>query len=83
MKDYNIMIDGRNSFDQLVNNDVTAYDNIWKITTSNGDNYTTDCPLAYTCFKVHHKLMAIDPIKKQALNSDPKTMQEINFVGNL
>ena len=42
-----------------------------------------DCPLAYTCFKVHHKLMAIDPIKKQALNSDPKTMQEINFVGNL
>lgn len=51
MKDYNIMIDGRNSFDQLVNNDVTAYDNIWKITTSNGDNYTTRLPFGLHMFQ--------------------------------
>ena len=36
------MIDGRNIFDQSVKNDLWTYDNICKITTGQGDDYTTD-----------------------------------------
>ena len=73
IKDYDIVTDGRNSFGQLVNNDVRTYDNILKINT--GNDYTTCCLLDYTYFKVHYKLIAIDLNKQQALNADSKTIQ--------
>ena len=41
------MIDGRNFFDQSVKNDLIIVGNIWKITTGQGDNYTTGCLLGY------------------------------------
>ena len=40
-KNYNIMIDGRNFFDQPVGNGIGTYDNIRKFTTSQEDDYTT------------------------------------------
>ena len=43
IKDYNVMIDGKNFFDQPVKNDNVTYENIRKIATSQGDDYTTDC----------------------------------------
>ena len=76
IKDYNMMIHGRNSFDQLVN--IRTYDNIRKITTGTGDDYTTNCLLYYTNFKVHYKLIAVDLIKRQPLNLDPKTHKYIS-----
>ena len=39
------MIDGRIFFDQPVNNNLRTYDNIRKITTGQGDDYTIDCLL--------------------------------------
>ena len=43
VEDYNVMIDGRNLFDQSVKNDIKTYENIRKITTGQGDDYTTGC----------------------------------------
>ena len=37
------MIDGKNFFDQPVKNDLTTYENIRKISTGQGDDYTTSC----------------------------------------
>ena len=34
-------------------------------------------------FKNYYMMIAIDLSKKQALSADPKTMQQINFTGNL
>ena len=51
IKDYNIMIDGKNCFDQPVKNDKVTYENIRKITIGQGDDYTTSCLLDYTYFK--------------------------------
>ena len=42
IKDCNIIIDGRNFFDQLINNMNKTYENIRKIATGKGDDYTTD-----------------------------------------
>ena len=41
VKDYNVITDGRNFFDESIKNDLITYDNIRKIPTGQGDNYTT------------------------------------------
>ena len=41
IKDYNVMIDGKNFFDQPVKSDKVTYENIRKIATGRGDDYTT------------------------------------------
>ena len=76
------MIDGQN-FDQPIKNDQITYDNIRKIATGQGDYYPTGCLLDYLYFKEHYKLIAIDLRKQQALDADPKAIQQINFTGNL
>ena len=39
MKDYNFKVDGKNIFDQPINNDTKTYENIRKIATGQGDDY--------------------------------------------
>ena len=45
------MIDGKNFFDQPINNMIKTNENITKITVGQGDDYTTGCLLDYTYFK--------------------------------
>ena len=45
------MTDGKYFFDQPVKNDQRTYHNIRKITTGQGDDYTTACLLDYVYFK--------------------------------
>ena len=49
-KDYNVMTDGKNVFDQPLNNSFKTYDNIRKVATGQGDDYTTGCLLDYIYF---------------------------------
>ena len=51
IKNYNVMIGGKNFFDQPVKNDKVTYENIRKITIGQEDDYTTGCLLDYTYFK--------------------------------
>ena len=83
IKDYNVMIDGKNFFDQPVKNDKVTYENIRKIAIGQGDDYTTGCLLDYTYFKKYYKMIVVDLSKQQALDPDPKVIQQINFTANL
>ena len=83
IKDYNVIIDRRNFFDQPVKNDFKTNDNIRKIAIGRGDDYTTGCLLDYNYFKNHYKLIAIDLSKQQKLDADPKAIQQINSTGNI
>ena len=83
IKDYNVMIDGKNFFDQPVKNDKVTYENIRKIATGQGDDYTTVCLLDYIYFKNYYKMIAVDLSKQQALDADPKAIQQNNFIANL
>ena len=83
IKDYNVMIDGRNFFDQPIKNDFKTYDNIRKIVTGQGDDYTTGSLLDYNYFKENYRVIAINISKQQKLDADPKAIQQINFTGNL
>ena len=69
--------------DQPVRNDLITYENIPKIATGQGDDYTAGCLLDYNYFKKHYKMIAIDLRKQQALDGDPKAMQQNNFTTNL
>ena len=77
------MIDGKNFFDQSIKNDKVTYDNIRKIATGEGDDCTTGCLLGHTYFKKYYKMIAVDLSKQQALDADPKAIQQINFTENL
>ena len=83
IKDHNVMIDGKNVFDQTINSMTKTYENIRKIATGQGDDYTTGCLLDYSYFKDHYKMIAIDLSKQQALDADPRAIQQINFTANL
>ena len=65
VKDYNVMIDGINFFDQPVKKDKVTYEHIRKTTAGQGDGYTTGCLLDYTYFKKYYKLIAIDLSKNK------------------
>ena len=61
------MIKGQNFFDQPVKNDLRTYDNIRKIASVQGVDYTTGCLLDYNYFKTSYKMIAIDLSKKGLL----------------
>ena len=77
------MIDGRNFFDQPINSMTKTYENIRKIATGQGDDYTTGCLLDYSYFKESYKRIAIDLSKQQELDADLRAIQQINCTANL
>ena len=65
IKDYNILINGVNFFDQPIKNNKVTYENIRKIATGQGDPY----------FMNAYKMTAVDLSKQQALDADPRAIQ--------
>ena len=83
IKDYNVMIDGRNFFDQPIDSMAKTYENIRKIAIGHRDDYTTGCILDYSYFKENYKMIAIDLSRQQELDADPRAIQQINLTANL
>ena len=73
------MVDGKNFFGQEINNYTETYDNNRNIATGKGDDYTTRCLLDFSYFKDHYKMVAIDLSQKQALDADPRAIEQMNF----
>ena len=77
------MINRENFFDQPIKNKKVTYENIRKVATGQGDDYTTGCLLDYPYFKGNYKMIAVDLSKQQTLDDDPRSIQQINFTENL
>ena len=77
------MINGENFLDQPIKNNKLTYENIRKIATGQGDDYTTGCLLDYPYFKDIYKMITVDLSQQQALDADPRAIQQINFTANL
>ena len=69
--------------DEPVKQNKATYENIRKIATGQGDDYTTGCLLDYIYFKNYYKMIAVDLSKQQVLDADPKAIQQINFTAKL
>ena len=63
---YDVLIDGRNFFDQPINELIKQYDEVRKTSTGQGDHYTTGSLLDYAYFKDNYILIAIDLNKKKS-----------------
>ena len=80
---YNVLIDGRNFYDQPINDLIKQYEEIRKTATGQGEDYTTGCLLDYQYFKDHYQLIAVDLSKQKELDADSRAVQHIEFYGML
>ena len=62
IKDYDVMINRKNFFDQPIQNNIRIYENI-KTVTGHGGDYTTGCLLSCLYFKEKYKIRAINLCK--------------------
>ena len=74
-----MLIDGRNFYDQLITGLIKQYDEVRKVSTGQGDDYTTGYILVYAYFKENYRLIAVDLSKQKALDDDPRAIQKIVF----
>ena len=77
IKNYNIEIDGRNFYDQSINDSIKQYDEIRKISTGQGDDYTTGCLLDFAYFEKNYRLIAADLSKQKALDADSRAINKL------
>ena len=65
INDYNVIINERNFLNQPIKSDLKTYDNIRKIATGQGDDYTTGYLIENLYFIKYYKLIAIDLSKQK------------------
>ena len=64
-ENYNVLIDRRNFYDQPINDLIKQYDEVRKVSTGQGDNYTRGNLLDYAYFKDNYSLIAVDLSKQK------------------
>ena len=83
IENYNIEIDGRNFYNQPINDSIKQNDEIRKISTGQGDDYTIGCLLDFAYFEKNYRLIAVNLSKKKALDADSRPVQQIIFTGKI
>ena len=81
IKNYNVLTDGTNFYDQPIDVIIKQYDETRRISTGYGDDYTTGCLLDYASFEDNYRLIAVALSKQNALDADPRAIQQIVFQG--
>ena len=79
IKDYYNLIDGRNFYDQNIFDDFKKYEELRKVMTGKGEDYTTGSLLDYDYWKNNYKLICCNLSKQKVLDSNPKANQQIEF----
>ena len=64
-----------------INDLIKQYDEIRKISTGQGDDYTTGSLLNFSYFEKNYRLIAADLSKQKALDADSRAIQQIIFTG--
>ena len=77
----NIEIDGRNFYEHPINDLIKHYDEVRKVSTGQGDDYTIGCLLDFAYFVKNYRLIAADLSKQKVLDADSKAIQQIIFTG--
>ena len=83
IKDYNVLIDGRNLYDQNVNSSIVRYNELLKMTTGRLEDSSTGCLLDYDYYLKNFNIVGIGLSQQAVLDSDPKVNQKIEFVYKL
>ena len=79
LEKYNVIIDGRNFYDNPIESDIEKYRELKKVMIGKGEDYTTGSLLDFNYFDKHYKLVAVDLSKRKELDADPRSIQQIEF----
>ena len=74
LKKYNVIIDGRNFYDNPIESDIEKYRELKKVMIGKGEDYTTGSLLYYNYFKKHYKLVTVDLSIQIELDADPRAI---------
>ena len=74
IENYYIEIDGRNFYDQSINDPIKQYDEVRKVSTGQGDDYTTGCLLDFAYYKNNYWLIAAYLSKQKNLDADSRAI---------
>ena len=83
IRDYSILIDGRNFYDHNISDNFKKHEELRKVMTARGEDYTTGYLLDYYYWKNNYKLICCDLSKQKVLDSNPKANQQVEFVYKL
>ena len=79
LEKYNVIIDGRNFYDNPIESDIGKYRELKKVMIRKGEDYTTGSLFDFNYFDKHYKLVAVDLSKQKELDADPRAIQQIEF----
>ena len=79
LEKYNVIIDGRNFYDNPIESDIEKYGELKKVMIGEGEDYTTGSLLDFNYFDKHYKLVAVDLSKQKELDADPRAILQIEF----
>ena len=65
--------------DLPIKDDIKIYENIKKVATGQGNDYTTDFLIDYSYFKDYNRMAAIDLCKQQALDANRKQYNKVTL----
>ena len=78
LEKYNVIIDGRNFYDNPIESDIEQYRELTKVMIGKGEDNTTGSLFDVNYFD-KHKLVAVDLSKQKELDADPRAIQQIEF----
>ena len=78
---YDVSINGRNFYDQPINDFIKQYDEVRKASTGQGEEYTTGYLLNYHYFKDHYRPIAVYRSTQKELDADSRAIQQVEFYG--
>ena len=73
LEKYNVIIAGRNFYDNPIESDIEKYRELKKVMIGKGSL------LDFNYFDNHYKLVAVDLSKQKELDADPKSVQQNEF----
>ena len=79
LEKYNVIIDGRNFYDNPIESDIEKYRELKKVMIGKGEDYTRGSLLDFNYFDKHYKLVAVDLSKQKELDADARAIQQIEF----
>ena len=78
---YIIIINRKNLYDLAIDSDIKRYEEFRKLTTGQGEDSTTECLLDFDYIGNHYRLIVVVLSRQKELDTDPKAIQQKEFVG--
>ena len=82
IKNYKVIINVNNCYDQPFDSDIKRLEELSKLKTGQGGDYTTGCSLGYDYIKRHHRLVTVDLSRQRKVMLIRKQFRKYNFWGN-